>query len=446
MPSGKPWRRYLLAHAGKSLLWHSSGLLFAFFLTETCGLTPRSMGLVLALSLFVNAAADLMIGADLHKHPPTWNALVREQSIAARVAALFFVLFCSTPCLPEPIRLAAALVTLTGFRLAFAWMDVRQNALVTMLARRPDQQIRLLATRNVLAGGASLMVGMMGAALLLKKPSGALPHLLWAMLVAAAAVLGARGLTRLPWSDVASSEPAEPQAAEARAPMPGAIILLITAAAAAGSTLFRATEPYAAAYAGMGLSILAWSALGAVLSQPVWTFAARRLPPPALPLLAAGCVLVSALALSGALGTHGIRVALIGLGFGVGSGGVWLMVWAAALRTTKGAGLGRTAGLTAVSKLAQGVAMLWLGEVLRVSPYRTIGTASRSATSWTMIAALVLIVLGGLALGYAERRLNRTMRGGAPAMRHPRGRRVPDPASRPPIGSSVPAPRAAQAG
>lgn len=442
MPSGTPWRRYLLAHAGKSLLWHSSGLLFAFFLTETCGLTPRSMGLVLALSLFVNAAADLMIGADLHRHPPTWNALVRGQSIAAGIAALFFVLFCSTPCLPEPIRLAAALATLTGFRLAFAWMDVRQNALVTMLARRPDQRIRLLATRNVLAGGASLMVGMMGTALLLKGPSGALPHLLWATLVAAAVVLGARGLARLPWSDVASSEPAEPQAAGARAPLPGAIILLVTAAAAAGSTLFRATEPYAAAYAGMGISILAWSAVGAVLSQPVWTFAARRLPAPALPLLAAGCELISAFA----LGMHGIRVALIGLGFGVGSGGVWLMVWAAALRTTTGAGFGRTAGLTAVSKLAQGVAMLWLGEVLRVTPYRTIGTASQAATSWTMIAALALVVLGCLALSYAERRLSRTRRGGARAMRHPTGRRVPDPAPRPPIGSSAPAPRAAQAG
>lgn len=439
-----PWKRYLVAHVCKSLVWHASGLLFAFFLTETCGLSPRAMGAVIAVSLFVNAAADVAIGHRMRSAMRAPASVLRRQDEAAGPTGLFFRLFCATPFLPPSIRLGAAFATLIGFRIAFARMDVPQNALVPLLAPDPASRLRLLAARNVCAGVANLLVAAIAAPFLLAATGGALPHVIWAATVAGAAAVSAR---RLAGCDIGAPAAARPAHTGHRIALSGALVLAVAGAAAIGSTLFRAMEPYAAAYGGAGLGIMVWASFGAILCQRVWAIAGGRLPSYLPPLLAGGCTLAAAVPIAGPLRGDGIGVAIAGLGFGIGSGGLWLMVWTAALRgTDPPSGLRRTAALTAVSKVAQGVAMLWLGYALHEAPYRTDLATPGPLRALTMIAALLLLALGGLLLALGERRLSRTSRDAGRATPHPAVPTVRDRAPPPSAASSAPAPRAAPAG
>ena len=69
---------YLLAHFGKSLFWHAGEILFAYFLTEACGLSADRMGWVLAISLIVSALSDIVVGRVL-------TARVRDTASASRM-------------------------------------------------------------------------------------------------------------------------------------------------------------------------------------------------------------------------------------------------------------------------------------------------------------------------------------------------------------------------
>lgn len=438
-------RRYLIAHFSKSLLWHASGLLFAFFLTETCGLPPRTMGALIAVSLFVNAAFDLAIGRSIRHAMRMPFIMLRRQGAAAGPASLFFLLFCATPFLPASIRLCAAIVTLIGFRVTFSRMDVPQNALVPLLAPDPASRMRLLAARNVCGGSASLLVTTVAAPLLLVETDSALPHIAWAAIVAGAVVVSACRLAR--GRCVAASSTSEAAHPGGRAALSGALVLAITCTVTAGSTMFRAMEPYAAAYGGAGLCIMIWASFGAILCQPLWAMVGRGLPPHVPPVLAGGCTLAAALAIAGPLCAGGIGIAVAGLGFGIGSGGLWLMVWEAAIRgNDQSANLQRISSLTAVSKTAQGLAMLWLGHALHGAPYRTVLATPGMLRSLTMVAALLLITLGGLLLALGERRLSRTSRDAGPMTPHQAAQTIQDQAPPLSAGSTVPEPRAVTAG
>lgn len=93
-------RCYLIAYVCKSVLWHSRGLLFAFFPTETRGLPPRTRGTLIAVSLFVNAVADVAIGRGMRLAMRTPDIVLRRQGAAAGPAGPVFLLFCATPFLP----------------------------------------------------------------------------------------------------------------------------------------------------------------------------------------------------------------------------------------------------------------------------------------------------------------------------------------------------------
>lgn len=104
--------RYLCAHFSKSQLWHTSGLLFAFFLTEACGLTPQAMGWVLGLTLFLNGLADLALGTKLDGRIADAATAATLQARAAPAVAACFLLFAITPLIPADWRVIWALVTL----------------------------------------------------------------------------------------------------------------------------------------------------------------------------------------------------------------------------------------------------------------------------------------------------------------------------------------------
>lgn len=427
----RSWGAYLVAHSAKSLVWHSSGLLFAFFLTETCRLPAREMGGVIALSLLVSAATDATLGASWQKHNRSPRELGALQAIGAAFAALFFVAFCSLPFVTPMLRLPVAAVLLIGFRLSFATLDVSQNAMIAILARDPKAQAKLLAARNVCSGFASLLVVLVAIPMLLSGADRAMRHLCWASAVGCAVVLAGLILGRsgsLRRAERALDAPSQ------KPPAPLCLTLTVAGIFVAASTLFRSLEPYAVAYSGFGPGILVWASLGAIACQPVWVFAGRRMSRAQAALLASGIAAAGALTLAISPPPHALGGVLAGLGFGIGSGGLWLMLWMTAVRTNA---LRRTARLSAVSKAAQAMAALALGQMLHGSSYRLATTGSSSVPSLAMIGTLLVIALCGVVLAVLEWRFSRTTLDAGPTKRRPMVPRGPASALRPPASSSA---------
>jgi glycoside/pentoside/hexuronide:cation symporter, GPH family len=81
-----------------------SAMLFAFFLTEICGLEPQQMGMVLALSLVVNAFADIVVGRRLIRVVTDAKSAARIQFSGALASGAALTLFTLTAVVPTPWR------------------------------------------------------------------------------------------------------------------------------------------------------------------------------------------------------------------------------------------------------------------------------------------------------------------------------------------------------
>lgn len=437
MLSTQGWCAYAAAHFCKSLIWHASTLLFGFFLTETCDLRPAEMGMVLGVSLLGQAVADVVIGARLRHRVTGARAAARAQACWAPATAMFFVLFATTVLVAPPLRVAFAGGSLIAFRLTFALVDVPQNGMIPFLADDPARQARLLALRNILAGVANLIVALAATSVVLapwlKASAGYVGGsvILSVLLIASSFRLAA---VPLPAANGATRS-----TATSADGLPGLPLLLAVAAGLVfASTAFRAMEAYAAAFAKGGIGIMIWAAIGSILCQPMWVAVDRWSGRRYAPLLAGACAATGALVLLGPGRASHAGAALAGLGFGIGSGGLWLMIWAFAVRHAAVGGETWTIGLlTGTSKLAQSAAMVGVGSVLAHSPYRTTLADPLSAPSLAMIATLLLTASCGVALTLAQPGVSRTSRGAGPGTRRPAGPRVRDRRPQPPILSAA---------
>lgn len=433
---------YALAHFCKSLVWHASGLLFAFFLTEVCDLRPMTMGLVLGGSLIGHALADLAIGGALRHRIGNARAAGRAQWQWAPLTGVFFVLFALTPWVSPPWRIGFAAATLVGFRFTYALVDVPLNAMVALLAATSQAQARLLAVRNMLSGAANLLIAWTGASLLLRHGDAPNGYLAGTIVIAAAMIGSARWLrvTELPESARAGSGSAM------RAPGGGSPaigpMLCVVAMLVFGHTAFRAMEPYAAAFAGGGGAVMIWGAIGSIVSQPLWVGARAPLGERGAALAAGAAAAAGAVLLLGPARGSATGMALAGLCFGVATGGLWLTLWTVAVRAAAaGGGTWSIALLTATSKAAQGAAAICLGWILGRGDYHATFAEPLSPPALLMTGALGLIALCGVALA-----LSRTARGEGSSPPRPAVRPVPDRAVRRRGSSPARERRAARAG
>lgn len=442
MPLPRGWHAYAAAHFCKSLLWHFSGLLFAFFLTETCDLPPVTMGIVTGLALFGHAFADVVTGAYLRRRIACARSAIRVQARWSAAAAAFMVLFTMTPWVTPSLRIVVAGIALIAFRLTFAFMDVPQNALVPLLAQTPARQAHLLAIRNMLSGVASLIVAL-GATWLVftSRAQAGCGYVAGAVLSGALLVAASWWLAAAPLPEPVRAVPPIPATVGGLPKFP--LLLGLAGALVFASSAFRAMEAYAAAFAGAGTALMIWAAIGSILSQPFWLVVNRRPGSCRAPLLAGGWAAASAIVLLGPGRGTPVGMALAGLGFGIGSGGLWLMLWAFAMRHAVAGGGTWTIGLlTGISKGGQGAAMIGVGWVLAHSPYRTTFADPLSAPSLMMTIALLLIAACGVALAA----ISRTSPDAAPARRRPAVPRVRGPAWRRPTSYPARADPAAPAG
>lgn len=403
---------YLLAHFAKSQLWHASTLLFGFFLSEACGLGVAAMGGIMAGSLVLNGLVDAALGLRWRMRVASTADAVRRQAWGAPLTCLFFLLFCVTPLTMPDYRLVWALATLLGFRASYPLVDVSQNAMVALAASTDDARCALLARRNIASGLAALAVGALAAPLLIHG-RGVVIWLAWAgclsMLVCGSAWWLAR---TTPTGSVTPSA----TGSKAVHTLRFGTLLVALAVMMTGTAVFRTMEPYHAAFAGNGAGLLLWAAIGGLVSQILWFAGRHRLPVAGILAIA---TLLLGLAAIGLVQATSPGAVIAGAGFGMGTGGVWLVLWSALMnRAAMGHATGYVGIFTCVSKCAQAAAVVLLSGVLAAFPYRDTLADPWSAPSMLMICAIGAIAATSLALAFAYA-LNRTASDGRPATPRP---------------------------
>ncbi|KQM61389.1 MULTISPECIES: MFS transporter [unclassified Sphingomonas] len=406
---------YLIAHYAKSQLWHSSTLLFGFFLTEICGIGARSMGWIMAASLLLNGSIDLAMGM-WWRHRITDEAQARRaQALGAPLTCAFFLLFCATPFLSIDARSAWALVMLLGFRATYPLLDVPQNSIPALLSLDDAARCRLLAHRNVASGIAGIAVSVIAAPILMRD--GDLRHwMLWAFGLVLVVCGSAWCVARVPMPG-GPTRPDRPGGADGT--LGFATILWALAMMIAASAAFRLIEPYYSAFVQGGAGLLLWASIGGTISQPLWARGRSRWSASVMLIAAAFTLAGSAGLVLSPLRSAPVGVVLAGMAFGVGSGGLWLMLWTAMTALAAQGGATRYVGIfTCVSKTAQAVAIVTAGHVLAASPYRLTLRDPWSPPSLMMAGALaeIAIVCGVLAFVLT---LNRKRSGGISATRPP---------------------------
>jgi len=377
---------YGAAHGAKSLIWHASEFLFAFFLTEAIGLPPSHVGLMLGLSLVLNALMDLSVGWMLRRRVSNSLHASRLQWLGAWISALMLLAFASTGLLPTGLRTGFALASLLAFRLAYPFYDNPQNTLLAFATHDDGGRARLAATRYI-AGGAARLVLVTGFAPMMIGQSALIQSSRFGALclgMALTAVVTAGGLRAFirRWPDIevrGRQDEKTHLSARAGQTAPLGALLAIAFTLSVSASLFGRLEPYFATFAirhVVNASIMMSAATaGSLLSQGFWAHVAQRLAltdvlRTALAVLSVGAALFYLLAPLGLAWSAGACVL-----YGVGSGGVSMSLWSLlAGRATALTGMftGTAAfGLyTCFSKLGLALAAMAMGLILAGVDYR----------------------------------------------------------------------------
>lgn len=400
---------YLVAHFGKSLMWHGGNVAFAFYLTEICGQSPATMAWLLALSSIVNAVADGVIGAGLARRIKDGAAASRQQFAGSVAAGSAFAAFCAAGLVPEALRLGYALCTLFAFRIAYATVDVPQNALLTYIPADSRAQERLVASRMMAGYAAQVTTALLISSLLLQaSSSNAARFALGGAAVGMAAILTALAL-RLRWGDRSGIRAAVMRSAGDVRAAPGFFRLLLACAAFAfSSTLVIRLQAYIAAFAPeagsspdggtMTVFVPVAMAVGGLAGQPFWAALCSRHGVRATLRIASIALIGTALAFGASASSNSLWIAIATGLFGAALGGTSFALWALLARGARDGSTAMRFGMfTCTSKLAHALSAAALGAMLSGGDYRAAAGAGPDLWSLSMIAAIgmgaILLVL-----------------------------------------------------
>ena len=353
------------------------------------------MGWIMAASLLLNGMADLVMGM-WGRHRITDEAYARRvQAIGGPLTCAFFVFFCATPFIAADVRSAWALAMLLGFRATYPLLDVPQNSIPALLSLDDYARCRLLAHRNVASGVATIAISVIAAPILIRD--GNLHRwMAWVMALSLFVCATAWWLARTPLAAEARQSEAPARAGDG---LGFATILCALATMIAASAAFRLIEPYYSAFVRGGAGLLLWAAVGGTISQPLWAWCRPRWSTVVVLIAAAITLAGSAVILLSPLRSEVVGVVLAGTTFGIGSGGLWLMLWSGMMALAAQGGASRYVGIfTCVSKTAQAAAFLVAGHILAASPYRQTMSDPLSPPSLIMVGALTAIAIVCLVL------------------------------------------------
>ncbi|OFJ47905.1 hypothetical protein BA896_001770 [Janthinobacterium lividum] len=189
---------YGCAHFGKISLWYASEILFAYYLSEVCGLPPSQMGLILAASFVLSAAADLLVARALHERLHQVARAIDLQLLGAVSSSIALLALFLGASVPAARQLAYGLVFAAAFRLSYVVLDLPQNVLMSIATTDASSRARLASMRTF---GSSVAALLISASLLpLMSRQATLPvaarFILLAMLLAILAVLSASALKK----------------------------------------------------------------------------------------------------------------------------------------------------------------------------------------------------------------------------------------------------------
>lgn len=404
---------YGAAHGAKSLIWHASGLMFAFFLTEAVGLPPSHVGLVLALSLLLNAAMDLILGWMLRNAVTTTVTAAKIQMMGSIATGVTLVIFASVGFLPEPFQFGFALASILVFRCAYPLLDNPQNAILAFATRDNGGRARLASTRYVVGGTAHLALAALFAPMMINVAAATQSSRFWWLcLILAVLTIGTSTylyshVRRHP--DVCVEGVAKRKVSLARHLGGGRVAALAIFAMAfsisMSGPIFSRLNPYFTAFAVRDVFdaslILSAAAGGALISQFGWSRLAQSWPlvtvlRAALLTTIAGSVLFFLGASKGSA-----VVALCVAIYGIGCGGVMMSVWSllAGVASAPGSRFPGTAAFgvyTCCSKIGQAIAAGAVGLILAGLDYRVQAVASGPLVAW--MAAVPILGMSVVAI------------------------------------------------
>ncbi len=390
---------YGAAHLGKSLTWYFSELLFAYFLTEFCGLKALMMGQVLAGSFIFSAVVDPIVGQSLGRRAQSvWQAS-RLQAFGAIISGVSLLLFSATGFVPAPLRFGYALGASCAFRLAYAFYDVPQNAILSLASAAPTVRMGLSAIRIVGSGVATLVVALTAANLIGSATGLGADRFLWLSLVFA--VLGAISAIALYNHTPRSQPPTAIVGNEDSAVASGGAwrliaILGVTAVVAGAFSVFTRMEPYftraVLADRSTRMFVLALMALGGATSQPLWTAIARRSSFSAAFSASALTAAIGAVAFVFGVGRNTGLIAFGGFFLSAGHSGLGMLLWTVFAEVVANGRRSRYipnpsfafAILTSVIKVAAAGSILVVSYLLAGIDYHS----AKVAASWSLLAPM----------------------------------------------------------
>lgn len=361
-------RAFVATHCGKGLLW-TAGDAFALYTMIVVLKLPAAVAgtLFLAGSIW-NAGLDALWGLALARSATLRRHVGAIGNVAAAIACASFI---AIPLAPHGATMTAGLLLML-FRTAFALFDVPHNAVTTRFAATHGH-LRIMRLRTLASAGAGLVVAL--AAIPLVMGGGG------ALSPAALAVLGlVSGVLLLPLpallATAAEGLPTPSNGPRPRIAPPILLFCLIHmigvgALAAVGKAILHLDRAGAAILLAVPL-ILAVARLAAI---PIWSAIARGVGISTALAIGYGLCALVMLALPAAMAQGTLAIALAFGVFGVGIGGVVLLIWSAFSQL-----LGQVAGtqrldsaalhyglLTATAKVGLGasgyLAGLWLSSM-----------------------------------------------------------------------------------
>ncbi len=393
---------YLTAHFAKSLVWHSSILLFAFYLTEACGLRPAMAGALLGVSLVVNGLTDLAVGILKDRTITDGRGAARFQQAGAIVVAASFAAFCAASLLPDGWRLPVAIASLMLFRLSYPIVDVAQNALLSLADFDDIDRYELVAWRFMTGGVAILVIATLVApALVLDDGTATARFAITGAILAGFLLLSSSRLRIGP----SPRPPVSMVPADTGSAFPAGLAIVVLTGFS--GTVFRKLEAYYAAFANVGagpsMTLMIAVAVGNLASQPGWLLCQRRC---GTATTIAASAAVTLLAGAAFLATMRPGVALpADILFGIGSGGNGLALWGiVAILGARGRPMLRFGAFTCLSKLAQGAGAAAMGILLSRVDYRHVIGVPGNALVRTMIVAPMASAVACIVIVHALRR------------------------------------------
>jgi Na+/melibiose symporter-like transporter len=396
---------YGTAHFGKSLIWHTSGMLFAFFLTEICAIPPASMGWILACDMIFSAIADAGFGRVLRRHVGSLATAGRLQLPGVAVCAAMLLAFAATPFVPAPLRIAYALATCLSFRLAYSFQDISENAMLYLADGDSRRRIELSSARFVASGLAGCAVAAAASFLVggdLSQRAGrflALSLTITPVWLSMSYALYRGSRAERPSAGAAPGAARPVSATALDLPARTATLVRLVMLVACSGTVFGCLLPYfAAQMLGGGFSRLATLALiglGAVATQPLWSRISRYRGAYSACRAAAAVTGIGAMLFFLGAARHNALAAVSGLLIEAGLSGLSMVLWASFADRISRGDLGpvtRSPTLaigvfTASIKISSAVALLMISQLLSWIDYHD----TIVATSWRLLGPMTIV-------------------------------------------------------